>query len=150
VKNANARFLNRLTECFEDFINDIKLYLLSIINIVNIMNKKHTYPFTYKLDENINIHIEHLDKSVSCIWFDNNDKEEQNIPIEVTLYNYKDEVVNPFRNTQSFAISKDGDYKIKYNNETIIKLTTLVLLCIPAIVKNEIEIVTDDDDNNDY
>jgi len=113
------------------------------------MNKKHTYPFTYKLDENINIHIENIDKSVSCIWFDNNDKKEQNIPIEFTLYNYKDEVVNPFRNTQSFAISKDGDYKIKYNNETIIKLTTLVLLCIPAIVKNEIEIVIDYDSDDD-
>ena len=113
------------------------------------MSKKHKYPFTYKLDENINIHIEHLDKGVSCIWFDNNDKEKQNIPIEFTLYNYEDELINPFRNTQSYAISKGGDYKIKYNNKTIIKLTTLVLLSIPAIVKNEIEIVIDYDSDDD-
>ena len=110
------------------------------------MSKKHTYPFTYPINDKINIHIEQLDKNISCIWFDNNDKEEQNIPIEFTLYNYEDELVNPFRNTQSYAISKGGDYKIKYNNKIIIKLTTLVLLCIPAIVKNEIEIVTDTDD----
>ena len=76
------------------------------------MNKKYNYPFTLPIDNDINIHIEHIGEGISCIWFDNNDKEEQNIPNEFTIYDDEGKLVSPFRNTQSYAISKMGNYKI--------------------------------------
>lgn len=116
------------------------------------MSKKHTYPFVYPIDDNINIHIEHINDNISCIWFTNNNKEEENIPNELILYNLEDKIVNPFRNTQSYAIYKDGNYKIKYNNKTIINLITLYHPTIPPIIKNKIEIISqnDEDDDEDY
>lgn len=114
------------------------------------MPQKCTYPFTYKIDNDINIHIEHINGSISCIWFDNNNKEEQNIPNGFVLYNIKDEIINPFRNTQSYALSRDANYKIIYNNKTIIKLSTRILLCNPPIRENEIILVSSNDDDADY
>jgi len=117
------------------------------------MKKKYNYPFTLPIGDNINIHIEHIDESVSCIWFDNNDKEEQNIPDDFGVYNGKNKLIKPFRNTQSYAVAKTGNYTILYNNITI-TLTTEILLCIPAIVKNEITVIysesNDNDSDNDY
>jgi len=104
------------------------------------MSTKYNYPFTFPIENDINIHIEHLDERISCIWFDNNNNEEQNIPNEFKLYNDEDKKLNPFRNTQSYAIHRNGSYKIKYNNKTIIKLSTLILPSIPPIIKNEIKI----------
>jgi len=106
------------------------------------MSKKYTYPFIYPIDDKINIHIEHIDDSVSCIWFCNNNQEEDNIPNEIELYNSNNEIVKPFRNTQSYAISKNGTYEIKYNNKTIIELETLCHPTMPPIIKNEIKVVT--------
>jgi len=105
-----------------------------------------TYPFIYQLDDKITMRIEQIDDSISCIWFHNNTQAEQYIPNELKLYNSKDEIVNPFRNTQSYAISKNGSYKIKYNNKTIIKLTTIYHPTNPPIIKNKIQIVIDDND----
>ena len=106
-----------------------------------------SYPFIYQLDDKITMRIEQID-DISCIWFHNNTQEEEQIPNEFKLYNSKDEIVNPFRNTQSYAISKNGSYKIKYYNKTIIELTTIYHPTNPPIIKNKIHIVTDDD--NDY
>ena len=105
------------------------------------MNKKYSYPFTYPIDNDININIEHKDGGILCIWFDNNNKEEQNIPNEFKLYNDQDKIVNSFRNTQSYAASRNGNYKIKYNNKLIIKLVIQILLCIPAKIKEEIIVI---------
>ena len=115
------------------------------------MNKKYNYPFTLSIDNDINIHIEHINKGISCIWFDNNDKEEQNIPNEFGVYNDdEDKIINPFKNTQTYSIRRDGNYKIKYNNKTIIKLSTLILPSIPPIYKNEIKIISYNNDDSDY
>jgi len=105
------------------------------------VNKKYSYPFTYPIDNDLNIHIENIDGSVSCIWFDNNNQEEQDIPNEFKLYNSQDKIINPFRNTQSYAISSDGTYKINYN-KIIIKLETHILLCSPPIYEREIKVIT--------
>ena len=51
------------------------------------MSTKYNYPFTFPIENDINIHIEHIDGGISCIWFDNNKNEEQNIPNEFKLYN---------------------------------------------------------------
>ena len=107
------------------------------------MSKKYSYPFSYPIDNDINIHIENIDGGISCIWFDNNNQEEQNIPTDFKLYNSENKVLNPYRNTQSFAIYRDGNYKIKYNNKTII-LTAETLLCYPAEIINEIKVITSD------
>jgi len=115
------------------------------------MSKQYTFPFTYPIENNINIHIEHINKSIYCIWFDNKNQEEQNIPIEFKLYNSNDEIVNPFRNTQSYAVSSDRNYKIKYNKETIIRLSIITYLTSPPLIKNKITVVTtNDEDKDDY
>jgi len=121
------------------------------------MSKKHSFPFTYPIENDINIHIEHIDKSIYCIWFDNNNHEEQNIPNEFTLYNCSDKIVSPFRNTQSYAVSSNRNYTIKYNENTILRLTITTYLSYPPIIKNEIKVVTnnndedkDEDEDKDY
>ena len=137
------------------------------------MSKKYSFPFTYPIENDINIHIEHIDKSIYCIWFssrgraresgvsgtygaaepyDNKNQEEQNIPSEFKLYNCSDKIVNPFRNTQSYAVSSNRNYTIKYNEKPILQLTTQTYLTCPPIIKNEIKVVIDNEDNdeNDY
>ena len=116
------------------------------------MSKKYSFPFTYPIENDINIHIEHIDKSIYCIWFDNKNQEEQNIPNEFKLHNCSDKIVNPFRNTQSYAVSSNRNYTIKYNEKIILQLTTQTYLTCPPIIKNEIKIVIDNEDNdeNDY
>ena len=102
----------------------------------------YIYPFVYPIDDDLNIHIEHIDDSISCIWFDNNNQEEQNIPKEFKIYNKKYEILKPFRNTQSYAITRDFEaYTIKYN-KTIIKLTTEFLPSNPPTRINEINVVS--------
>ena len=112
------------------------------------MSKKYSFPFTYPIDNDINIHIEHIDKSIYCIWFDNNHQEEQNIPDQFTLYNCNNEIVHPFRNTQSYAVSSNRNYQIKYNETTILRLSITTYLTCPPIIKNQITVVTNNDDTN--
>ena len=115
------------------------------------MSKKNNYPFTFPIENDINIHIEHIVGGIACIWFDNNNNEEQNIPNEFKLYNDdEDKIINPFKNTQTYSIPRDGNYKIKYNNKTIIKLLFFILPSIPPIYKNEIKIIYSNNDDIDY
>lgn len=127
---------------------NIRVFCMILVYMSKKRNQ-YTCPFTYPIDNNINIHIEHMDGNTSCIWFDNNNQEEQNIPNELKIYNSKDQLVIPFRNTQSYAISRDASYTIKYRDNTVILLTTEILLCSPPIRMNEIKIVASDDEDSD-
>jgi hypothetical protein len=92
--------------------------------------------------------IEHIDQDISCIWFCNNHREEEqeHVPNEFALYNSNNEIVLPFRNTQSYAISKNGNYTVKYCNKTIVILSTICHPTMPPIIKNVIEVVIETDD----
>ena len=150
-------------------------------------DQKHSYPFIYPLENNIYLHIEQIDKHISCIWFGQRDEVPQqltskvtespekfgqenpvlyslkllsskiteaseiphNIPEEFSVYDSDKKLVNPFRNTQSYALSRHGYYTLMYQGKPLIKLSTIVLCSIPPIIKNQITVVLDDDSDSD-
>lgn len=112
---------------------------------------EYKYPFTYKLRKEVFVNIEHIDDYITCIWFSNNNKEEQNIPDGFKLYavkqvkskpennQYKEhKEIRPYRNTQTFAIPKTTECIIKFNDMPFFHLTTIMLLTSPPIVKHAI------------
>lgn len=98
------------------------------------------YPLVYRLDNDIDLHIEHINDEISTIWFDKEDKK-QLIPIEFELYNEKAELVESYQNTQTYIISRDRNYQIHYKNKPIIRIELWMHPCIPPIYKNEIYLI---------
>ena len=94
------------------------------------------YPFVYRLDDNIDLHVEHVNDEISTIWFG-----QGVIPKEFELYNGKTKLVEPYQNTQTFIISRDRQYTIHYKKKPIIRIELLMYPCIPPIYKNEISLI---------
>ena len=107
--------------------------------------KSHRYPFTYKLKDNVYVHLEHTNDLLTCVRFFDDNKEEINIPDEFKLYedvsvvvDAEKKLINPFRDTQTYAIPKDGYYTLKYNDLPIIQLQTRSYCSYPPKIVNMI------------
>ena len=94
-------------------------------------------PFIYNLDNNIYLHIE-LEYPIKYIWFDNDMKSKQKIPDGFNIYDSKSNIVNSFRNTETYMLNTNEQYIIYYNNNPIMQLETEMYLTIPATVEHNI------------
>ena len=114
---------------------------------------EYKYPFAYKLEDNINLFIEHVDGDVTSFWFYNH-KEKLVIPEKFKLYKvvYREptpqnksdkeyKLLSPYPNTQTFAVATGTECIIEYDNKTIIRLSTIMHPCIPPIIKHTIDIL---------
>jgi hypothetical protein len=99
------------------------------------------YPFVYRLDDDIDLHIEHINDTNSTIWFDRED-ELQIVPREFELYN-ETKLVEPYQNTQTYIISRYRHYEIRYKKKPIIIIEAWVFACYPPIptVNNNIWLI---------
>jgi hypothetical protein len=98
------------------------------------------YPLIYKLDDNMVLHIEHINDAISTIWFDKED-ERQLVPREFELYNGKN-LIEPYQNTQTYIIARDRYYEIYYKKKNIIsiELWFLPIICHPTVNEKTLNI----------
>ena len=104
----------------------------------------HKYPLIYALANGTNIHVEHANNHITCIWFSNIENIQTSIPCEISVHESNSKTndnIIPYRDTQTYALPRNGNYTIKYNNKAIINLETCIHPCIPPIVNNEIYIL---------